>query len=424
VSPPEADLPQQIAELQLALADSEGKFEALIDGLQVGVVIQGPRSEILLANPKALELLGMTADQLGGKSSLDPTWNIVREDGSSFRGEDRPVMQALTTKKPIRDVTMGIFRPERQDRVWLLVSAMPQLRPDGEVIQVVATFTDITSQKLIEQHLANKQRELAQARDDALAANRAKTIFLGNMSHELRTPLNAIIGYTDLQLDDPDPESLVDDLQRVKRSAMHLLSLLEDVLEITKVEADQIKIERHSCDPLRLAHELVDMGRVLAQRHDNHFIFALPERVDPVLTDLRRVRQILFNLLGNACKFCKGGTIEFRVESDATSVTYTIRDTGPGIAVEHLDTIFEPFVQVEASRIRREEGTGLGLAISRRLAWALDGQLWVTSKVGHGSTFALTLPRTPKPADYASGGPIDAGKQSFFTPAKAPILFI
>ncbi|MGB1277882.1 MAG: PAS domain S-box protein, partial [Nannocystaceae bacterium] len=102
------DLPQQIAELQLALADSEGKFEALIDGLQVGVVIQGPQSEILLANPKALELLGMTADQLAGKSSLDPTWNIIREDGSSFHGKDRPVMQALTTRKPVRDVTLGI----------------------------------------------------------------------------------------------------------------------------------------------------------------------------------------------------------------------------------------------------------------------------------------------------------------------------
>lgn len=137
-------------EARARVALLEGRFAALIDGLQVGVVVQGPASEILLANPKALELLGMTEDQLRGRSSLDPTWDIVREDGSPFPGEERPVVQALRLRVPIRDVVIGVRRAGEDERVWLLVTAMPQLRDDGSVVQVVATFTDITRQRRIE----------------------------------------------------------------------------------------------------------------------------------------------------------------------------------------------------------------------------------------------------------------------------------
>jgi PAS domain S-box-containing protein len=128
----------------------EGRFAALIEGLQVGVVVQGPASEILLANAKALELLGMTDDQLRGRSSLDPGWDIARADGSSFPGEERPVIQALRLRAPVRDVVIGVRRSGEAERVWLLVTAMPQLRGDGSVVQVVATFTDITAQRRVE----------------------------------------------------------------------------------------------------------------------------------------------------------------------------------------------------------------------------------------------------------------------------------
>lgn len=148
--------------LEAALADLEGRFDALIAGLQVGVVVQGPASEILLVNPRALELLDMTEDQLRGKSSLDPDWNIIREDGAPFPGEDRPVLQAVRTGQPVRDVTMGIWRPRRGDRVWLLVTAMPQHRDDGSLVQVVATFTDITARKLIEDKARAQERRIAE----------------------------------------------------------------------------------------------------------------------------------------------------------------------------------------------------------------------------------------------------------------------
>lgn len=142
--------------IEVKVAELEGRFSALISGLQVGVVVQGPESEILLANPKALELLGLSEDQIHGRSSLDPTWDIVRENGSPFPGEERPVVQALRLRVPIRDVVMGVRRPGERERVWLLVTAMPQLRDDGSVVQVVATFTDITRQRHIEDTVRNQ----------------------------------------------------------------------------------------------------------------------------------------------------------------------------------------------------------------------------------------------------------------------------
>lgn len=153
---------ETLESLRAALADREGRFDALIRGLQVGVVVQGPASEILLVNPRALELLGMTEDQLRGKSSLDPDWNIVREDGSPFPGEERPVMQAVRTGAPVRDVMLGIFRPRRGDRVWLLVSATPQLRDDGSLVQVVATFTDMTERRQIEAQARAQAQRIAE----------------------------------------------------------------------------------------------------------------------------------------------------------------------------------------------------------------------------------------------------------------------
>lgn len=151
---------EALAALRSALADQEGRFAALIRGLQVGVVVQGPRSEILEFNPKALELLGLTEEQLRGSSSVDPRWDIRREDGSVFPAEARPVMQAIRTRSPVRDVAIGVFRPERGDRVWLLVSAMPQLRDDGTLVQVVATFTDITARREVEARVRQQAEEI------------------------------------------------------------------------------------------------------------------------------------------------------------------------------------------------------------------------------------------------------------------------
>lgn len=158
--PSESDLAARVVALETILANHEGRFASLIAGLQVGVVVQGPASEILLFNPKALELLDMTAEQLAGRSSLDPDWNIVRDDGSDFPGEARPVMVAVRTRSPVRDVVIGV-RHRTGERCWLLVSATPQLGPDGAVVQVVSTFTDITARRRIEETVRAQSRRIA-----------------------------------------------------------------------------------------------------------------------------------------------------------------------------------------------------------------------------------------------------------------------
>jgi len=160
--PSEQDLAARVAALEARLADREARLDALIAGLQVGVVVQGPASEILLFNAKALELLDMSEEQLSGRSSLDPGWNIIRDDGRDFPGTERPVMVAVQTRAPVRDVVIGVLHRSTGERCWLLVTAMPKLGPDGAVLEVVSTFTDITGRRRVEETVRAQARRIAE----------------------------------------------------------------------------------------------------------------------------------------------------------------------------------------------------------------------------------------------------------------------
>ena len=160
--PSEQELAAKIAALEARLVDREARLDALIAGLQVGVVVQGPASEILLFNSKALELLDMSEAQLRGRSSLDPGWNIVRDDGREFPGAERPVMVAVHTRAPVRDVVIGVLHRSTGERRWLLVTAMPKLGPDGAVLEVVSTFTDITGRRRVEETVRAQARRIAE----------------------------------------------------------------------------------------------------------------------------------------------------------------------------------------------------------------------------------------------------------------------
>jgi len=162
MQPSEDELTARIVALEAALADREGRFAALIAGLQVGVIVQGPASEILLYNAKALELLDVSEEQLAGRSSLHPDWNITRDDGSDFPAQERPVLVAVRTRAPVRDVVIGVYHRSSDERRWLLVSATPQLGSDDSVVQVVATFTDITGRRRIEETMRAQARRIAE----------------------------------------------------------------------------------------------------------------------------------------------------------------------------------------------------------------------------------------------------------------------
>jgi signal transduction histidine kinase/CheY-like chemotaxis protein len=241
------------------------------------------------------------------------------------------------------------------------------------------------------------RREAEAARLQAESANRAKSDFLTTMSHELRTPLNAIAGYVDLiemGLRGPITDQQREDLTRIRRSQQHLAGLIEEVLGFAKIEAGQVKLQLAdiSLDAVLSDVEALTSPQMRGKRL-RYACRSCGPRVR-VHADHDRVRQILLNLLSNACKFTsEGGAVRVECEATGGTVVLAVHDTGVGIPGDKLDAVFEPFVQVDGRLTREHQGTGLGLAISRDLARAMGGELRATSEVGSGSVFELTLPR-------------------------------
>jgi signal transduction histidine kinase/CheY-like chemotaxis protein/HPt (histidine-containing phosphotransfer) domain-containing protein len=254
----------------------------------------------------------------------------------------------------------------------------------------------------LEAEIAQRERtqvELVRARDSAEAANRAKSQFLANMSHEIRTPLNAVLGFTDLLLrgaDDGDEAERQDYLETIQTSGKHLLSLINDILDLAKVESGCLEMEQIRCAPHEIICEVISVLRVRAQEHDLTLDCHWPDGVpETIQTDPARLRQLLMNLIGNALKFTKQGGVDVvaaiaHTEPDAQLMLQVI-DTGIGIPPDKLEQVFDPFVQADNSVTREYGGTGLGLAICRRITEALGGTLTVESAVGRGSTFTATI---------------------------------
>ncbi len=249
----------------------------------------------------------------------------------------------------------------------------------------------VAAQELDRQHIAALQL----ARDEALAASRVKSQFLANISHELRTPLNAIIGYTELLIEatpEEDPQEALPDLRNVQRASHHLLALINDVLDLSKVEAGRVEPQLGACDIDALMEELARVMAPLLGRQGNRLNVQHEATQVRAHTDAQKLRQIVLNLLSNANKFTHGGDITLRAWCEGDTLWFSVRDTGIGIAPETQERIFNAFEQLDGGTTRRYEGTGLGLAISKRYSAILGGKLSVESAPGEGSTFTLSVP--------------------------------
>ena len=232
------------------------------------------------------------------------------------------------------------------------------------------------------------------------------------MSHELRTPLNAILGYSEMMLEDAEQEGAkqrTDDLRKVRRSGRHLLGLIEDILDISKIEAGKAELKFDAIDLANTISEIESTASPLMEANDNHLNIAVPDNIGQIESDVQRLRQILLNLLSNAAKFTDNGNIDLTVERRGDGwVRFLVRDTGIGMSPEQIGKLFEPFVQADSSISQRFGGTGLGLAISQRFAEMMGGRIAIESVLGAGSCFTVWLPdiepaAQSKPDHFALG---------------------
>jgi PAS domain S-box-containing protein len=377
---------RQAVRTQRALGESESRFRGVIETSPDAIVMIAPDGRTLLANQQAARVLGYpsVAEMLAGAPNALEV----------LAPEDRPRaverVRELLEVNVLRDHQYSLIRRDGS-RFTAEVSSSLQRDFHGDPRAVIVVLRDITQRKQAEQLLQ-------QAKEAAEAANRAKSEFLANMSHEIRTPMTAILGFTDL-LTRPDlPQDKKDEfLQVIRRNGKALLKLINDILDLSKIEAEKLTLDKGDCALQQIVGDAMSLARVQAEAKklalQVDYEFPLPERIH---TDPVRLRQILVNLLGNAVKFTERGAVRLAVrclrsDGGAAQVQFAVSDTGIGIPPDKIAELFQPFMQADASATRRYGGTGLGLAISQRLANALSGDIQVTSELGRGSTFTLTI---------------------------------
>ena len=350
----------------------------------------------------------MSDQSVVGQALIDRDGRFVHVNEAHARMHGRSVAEML--RLGVQDVNRDypvdrlheLFDSLRETQPPPFESALQ--RPDGTSvpIEVIVNTVDIDGETLMYSTVTDITRrlegreDLARATAAADAANRAKSEFLANMSHEIRTPLTAIMGLTDLMrttLDDPEHLSHADG---VKRNAYHLLDVVNDILDLSKIEADQVPVELAPVALGALVSDLYSMSAVRATEKglvlEIECATPLPPAID---SDLRRLRQILLNLVGNAIKFTRRGGVTIRLAARADTLVVAVIDTGVGFDAAEAEDLFEPFVQGDATILDRQGGTGLGLSISRRLAERLGGRIGATSEPGVGSEFRLELPIDP-----------------------------
>jgi signal transduction histidine kinase len=377
---------RRTAERRASRRSTQAVLRQIIDRLADGIVVVSADGRIRFANPAAERLFGRPADEL-----------VDQEFGF-------PLSNAEATEIEIvrRGGVVAVAELRLVDAEW-----------EGEPATLVS-LRDVTDRKQAEERERQLDRE-RRARAEAEAANQAKSEFLAVMSHELRTPLNAVLGYAellDLGVVGPLASEQRQQIGRIMASGRHLLGLVNEILDLAKVEAGRLSVERTPTSAAEAVESAIILSQPLAEARG--LALRAPDEIPrelQFLGDRDRVLQILANLLSNAVKFtAPGGEIRIEVGTapDGGSrhlhgagpwVTFAVRDTGIGIAPQHLESIFSPFVQADGGHTRRSDGTGLGLTISRRLARLMRGDVTVESAVGRGSTFTLWLPAVPAGAE-------------------------
>lgn len=366
--------------------------ETLLNATTEGIYGIAPDGTISFVNRAMRGLLGYTADEMIGRPA-HTLLHHTREDGSPYPAADCPMYKVLRTGGG------GVFDNEiiwRKDGTSIPVeySVNQMQHREGESGAVVS-FRDITDRQMVETSL-RKEMEAAES------ANQAKSDFLARMSHELRTPLNSVIGFSNVLLRNKAENLRPQDigyLERIQKNGVHLLALINDILDLSKIEAGRMEVDLESVSVADLVRHTASQFETQVHEKNVALNLALPEKIEHITTDPTKLQQVLMNLVGNAIKFTNEGSVEVRVITDPASdkpIAITVRDSGIGIPQDRMDAIFEAFEQAERSTTRKYGGTGLGLPICRSLCALLGFELAVSSEAGVGSTFTVDLRPQPK----------------------------
>ena len=377
---------RQIDASRAELEDAAALHREVVNGAVEGMINLDEQGIVLSFNRAAAEIFGHEPEEVIGRnvSMLMPSPDRERHDGYLAAYRETGVGKIIGIG---RDVT-GLRKDGSVFPMGLSISDVRLL--DRRIFAGITR--DLTEQK-------TREREIGEAREAAEAANRSKSDFLANMSHELRTPLNAVIGYSEILKEDAEDlgeSGMVEDLDKIRGAGRHLLGLINDILDLAKIEAGKMEVVIETFDLPALVAETLSTVRPLAEKGGNVLEYDIGAGIGPMRSDQTRVRQCLLNLLSNASKFTESGTIALTVRTAEVAgqagVEIDVRDTGIGMTPEQASKVFAAFAQADSSTVRQYGGTGLGLSITQRFARMLGGDVRVYSGVGEGSVFTLSLP--------------------------------
>jgi PAS domain S-box-containing protein len=369
----------------------EARFKTVVDNMPAMVLLRDLNGRFILVNRKYEEFYRVTNDFVRGKTlhEVDAVadLDLLPDENAAH---DREVIE---NSRVIEHELTGT----RNGEIHTLASVkFPITDHLGETVAVGGIELDISDRKQHEAELADLVRKVQMARDQAMHATHAKSQFLANMSHELRTPMNAIIGFSELVMDnakDVLPERQYANMEKIMTSAEHLLSLINDILDLSKIEAGRVNIYPVEFPLEPLVVECMRTVEPIIKGKKLQLLKNIESDLPVLLTDKDKVRQILINLLSNAMKFTERGKVTVKAQRRGEDVMIAVADTGIGIPKDAMGRIFDEFSQVDDSSTRRYGGTGLGLTITRHLAQLLGGDVTVESTVGIGSTFTVTIPQ-------------------------------
>jgi PAS domain S-box-containing protein len=376
---PQAAIAIENARLYASAQRQKQYFEELVKNSPVAIVTLDRTQNVQSCNPAFEALFGYPSAEAIGRNLDD----LVATDATRSEAIQY-TRQAFTS--PVH----GIGRRRRKDGTLVDVDilAVPVI-VEGDPVGLMALYHDIT--------------ELLVARRAAEAANSAKSQFLASMSHELRTPLNAIIGYSEMvqeEVEEMGQPGLASDLTKIRTAGRHLLALINDILDLSKIEAGKMELFLETFEIRTLVDEVVNTVQPLVEKNANRLVVEIPKQPGAMHADLTKVRQMLLNLLSNACKFTDHGAITLTIarEQDEAlggeAIVLRVGDEGVGMTSAQMDRLFQAFAQAEASTTSKYGGTGLGLAITKRFSQMMGGDVTVLSELGKGSTFTVRLPAT------------------------------